>query len=67
MVVLFSLTFRKIFCQVSTLAKQQINKYVEDLVPGLKGRYVYFFILCFYCFFFGFFFKEYRVKKGLDP
>lgn len=42
MVVLFSLTFRKFFSQVSTLAKQQINKYVEDLVPGLKGRYVYF-------------------------
>lgn len=42
MVVLFSLTFRNFFSQVSTLAKQQINKFVEDLVPGLKGRYVYF-------------------------
>lgn len=61
MVLLFSLTFRKLFSEVSTLAKQKINKFVEDLVPGLKGRYVYFLFNVIIVI------KEYRMKKGLDP
>lgn len=61
MVLLFSLTFRKLFSEVLTLAKQKINKFVEDLVPGLKGRYVYFLFNVIIVI------KEYRMKKGLDP